>query len=59
MFRNVDTKFRCRGITQKKEYNIQNMAKVWNYKHRNGLLYADKWNLLVLNSFMYIYCKGD
>jgi len=21
-------KFRCRGITQKKEYNIQNMAKV-------------------------------
>jgi hypothetical protein len=28
MFRNVDTKFRCRGITQKKEYNIQNMAKV-------------------------------
>jgi len=27
-FRN--TKFRCRGITQKKTYNIQNMAKVWN-----------------------------
>ena len=24
------TKFRCRGITQKKAYNLQNMAKVWN-----------------------------
>jgi hypothetical protein len=23
-------KFRCQGITQKKEYNIQNMVKVWN-----------------------------
>jgi hypothetical protein len=23
-------KLRCRGITQKKQYNIQNMAKVWN-----------------------------
>jgi hypothetical protein len=23
-------KFRCRGITQKKAYNIQNMVKVWN-----------------------------
>jgi len=23
-------KFRYRGITQKKAYNIQNMAKVWN-----------------------------
>jgi len=23
-------KFRHRGITQKKEYNIQNMVKVWN-----------------------------
>jgi hypothetical protein len=23
-------KFRRRGITQKKEQNIQNMAKVWN-----------------------------
>jgi len=23
-------KFRCRGITHRKAYNIQNMAKVWN-----------------------------
>ena len=23
-------KFRCRGVTQKKEYNIQNTANVWN-----------------------------
>jgi hypothetical protein len=30
VFRNVDTKFRRRGITQTKEYNIQNMAKVWS-----------------------------
>jgi hypothetical protein len=33
-----DIKFRRRGITQKKAYNIQNMAEVWNqewtpYKH--------------------------
>jgi len=26
-------KFRRRGITQKKAYNIQNKAKVWNQKH--------------------------
>jgi hypothetical protein len=26
-------KFRCQEITQKKEYNIQNMAKVWNHVH--------------------------
>jgi len=28
-------KFRRRGITQKKAYNIQNMAKVWNQEPRN------------------------
>jgi len=27
------TKFRSRGITQKKAYNIQNMAKVWNQEY--------------------------
>ena len=27
-------KFRCRGNTQKKEYNIQNTAKVWNQEYR-------------------------
>jgi hypothetical protein len=26
----IGIKFRCGGITQKKEYNIQNTAKVWN-----------------------------
>jgi len=26
-------KFRRRGITQKKAYNIQNMAKIWNHGH--------------------------
>jgi hypothetical protein len=26
-------KFRRRGITQKKTYNIQNMAKVWNQEY--------------------------
>jgi len=26
-------KFRCRRITQKKAYNIQDMAKVWNLKN--------------------------
>ena len=27
-------KFRSRGITKKKAYNIQNMAKVWNQSNR-------------------------
>ena len=27
-------KFRRRGITQKKSYNIQNTAKVWNQKYK-------------------------
>ena len=27
-------KFRCRGITQKKAYNIQYMAKVWNQENK-------------------------
>jgi len=26
-------KFRCRGITQKKEYNIQNTVKVLNQEY--------------------------
>ena len=26
-------KFRCQGITRKKEYNIQNIMKVWNQEH--------------------------
>jgi len=30
-------KFRCWGITQKKAYNIQNMAKVWNQEWRHCL----------------------
>ena len=30
VFRNVGTKFRSRGITQKKEYNIGSTAKIWN-----------------------------
>ena len=30
-------KFRGRGITHKKEYNIQNTVKVWNQELRNIL----------------------
>ena len=35
-------KFRCQGITQKKAYNIQNMANVWNQKEKKTFL---KWQL--------------
>jgi len=44
-------KFRRRGITQKKAYNIQNTAKVWNqeklmflkiFKFVTGFLYMDQ-----------------
>ena len=28
-------KVRCRGITQKKEYNIHNMVKVWNQNQKD------------------------
>ena len=31
-------KFRCRGMTQKKEYNIQNMAKVCNQEVNGNYL---------------------
>jgi hypothetical protein len=31
-------KFRCRGNTRKKAYNIQNTAKVWNHEYRINLL---------------------
>ena len=29
-------KFRRRGITQKKTYNIQNKAKVWNQEYNDN-----------------------
>jgi len=29
-------KFRRRGITQKKAYNIQNKARVWNQVYKNN-----------------------
>ena len=38
------TKFRCQGITQKKEYNIHNMAKAWN-QDGNRLLMCQKLNI--------------
>ena len=37
VFRNVGI-FRRRGITQKKAYNIQNTANVWNQEHFNIIL---------------------
>jgi hypothetical protein len=30
--------FRCQGITQKQEYNIQNMAKVWNQEQIKSVI---------------------
>jgi len=38
-------KFRRRGITQKKAYNFQNTAKVWNQVYFQNYLYVLK-NLL-------------
>jgi hypothetical protein len=38
VFQNVDTKFRHWEITQKKEYNIQNKAKVWNQEESAMLM---------------------
>jgi len=35
-------KFRRWGITQKKTYNIQNMAKVWNQENENYNLQKKK-----------------
>ena len=32
-------KFKHQGIAQKKEYNIQNMAKVWNQEKLNPLIW--------------------
>jgi hypothetical protein len=31
------TKFRRQGVTQKKEYNIQNMMKVWNQEYYRNI----------------------
>ena len=39
-------KFRYRGITQKKAYNIQNRAKVWNKEYYNMLFKINSFNLL-------------
>jgi len=37
-------KFRRRGITQKKEYNIQNMVKVWNQERDIVIVILIRWN---------------
>jgi len=37
------TKFRCREITQKKIYNIQNTAKVWNQGYETVLCHTWTW----------------
>jgi hypothetical protein len=39
-------KFRRRGITQKKTYNIQNTAKVWNQEHSILIVYTPRINSL-------------
>jgi len=41
-------KFRCQGITQKKAYNIQNTAKVWNQEKImlfGNVVTLEDWNL--------------
>ena len=42
-------KFRRRGITQKKEYNIQNTAKVWN-QERIRSVFRPNAQILVINN---------
>jgi hypothetical protein len=64
-------KFRCQGITQKKAYNIQNMAKVWNQekvfkfpsrpslhfltKILNFVIFSDSCHSSTLNNHTFIY----
>jgi len=52
-------KFRCRGITQKKPYNIQNTAKVWNqeyiyiaYNQSKFEKLGSKWNEILKNLYI-------
>ena len=53
VFRNVGTQFRRRGITQKKEYNIYNMAKVWN-PERRSLPSRNTKNVIYIYIYIYI-----
>ena len=53
-------KFRHRGITQKKENNIQNMAKVWNQEQQNshdGL--SSRMQEYLLHSKIFVICIGN
>ena len=44
-------KFRRRGITQKKAYNIQNTAKVWNHEEILSLFYGTRQGGGVITAF--------
>ena len=46
-------KFRRRGITQKKTYNIQNTAKVWNQEYLGLHIDADR------KEFLWVYLVED
>ena len=46
VFRNVDTEFWRRGITQKKEYNINKVAKVRNQEPLNLFFSSEKASAL-------------
>jgi hypothetical protein len=41
-------KFRCRGITRKKEYNIQNTVKVGNHELRNLKMFPNGYWILLI-----------
>jgi len=40
-------KFRHRGITQKKAYNIQDMAKVWNQENIDICVFLDRYKIIL------------
>jgi len=48
-------KFKRWGITQKKEYNIQNTAKVWNQERDVVMVIPIRWN--GVNIFLQYYGK--
>ena len=47
-------RFRRRGITQKKEYNISNIVKVWN-QERRSLPSRNTRNVIYIYMFQYFY----
>ena len=50
-------KYRCQGITQKKEYNIQTRVKVWNQKYYMLVLTTMKMPAWVAETCWWLLCN--